>query len=180
MAATDLLNRDNRAMIKVLGIDTSMRSSGVAIVGRKGAVTQALFYGIIKNPANRPHSACLEHIHTTILDIVDKEQPDCVAIEGIFFCKNVKTAIILGQARGAALAACAVNGLPIYEYAPRRVKQAITGNGTAQKYQMINMVSRLLALPEATLKDDEADALAIALCHLNCRNSITAETCKQI
>lgn len=151
--------------IRVLGVDTSLRSSGIGVVEQCGNKLRALQYGLIKNPQKRCHSESLSHIAGGIREILASEKPDVVAVEGIFYCKNVRTAVTLGQARGVVLSVCADAGLPIYEYAPRRVKQAIVGYGGATKEQVIQMVSRLLNL-QTPPSDDAADALAIAMCHL--------------
>ena len=117
---------------------------------------------MIKNPASLSHPECLRRIHGGVTEFIGKYEPDCVAIEGVFYCKNVKTAVVLGQARGAAIAGCGT--LSIYEYAPRRVKQAVTGTGRAHKQQIGHMVVRLLNLSSEP-PEDAADALAIAITH---------------
>jgi len=94
-----------------------------------------------------------------------------VAIEGVFFCKNPKTAVILGEARGAVIAACTIAGLPMHEYAPRRVKQAVVGFGAAGKDQVRNMVARILNVPD-DIPEDASDALAIAICHQHCKTGV--------
>ena len=99
-----------------------------------------------------------------IAGLIDREKPDTVAIEGIFFCKNVKTAFILGEARGTVISTCAGAGLPVYEYAPRKVKQGVVGRGAADKSQVAQMIKTLLGLKEIP-QNDAADALAIAYCH---------------
>jgi len=106
-------------------------------------------------------------------DIINATHPDVVSIEGAFYCKNVKTAMVLGEARGVAIAACARHGLAIYEYAPRRVKQALVGYGRAEKDQVAKMVKMLLGLEEQP-QSDAADALAIAICHIHNMRNITA------
>ena len=150
--------------MKILGIDTSLRSSGVGIIEVRGSEMRAVAYGRIQNKPKVPHSLCLENILKTITELIETHQPDCAAIEGAFFAKNAKTAMVLGQARGVALAACAVKGLEISEYSPRKVKSAIVGTGAAQKDQVAKMVMRLLNLTEQP-QEDAADALAIAICH---------------
>jgi len=155
-----------RDWIKILGIDTSLRSTGVGIIEARGAEMRAIAYGRIHNKPKVPHSLCLKNIFTTITDLIEKHQPDCAAIEGIFFAKNANTAMILGQARGTAITACAMHGLEITEHAPRRVKQAVVGTGSAQKDQVAQMVVRLLNLQEQP-QEDAADALAIAICHFH-------------
>jgi len=151
---------------RVLGIDASLRSTGVGIVEAAGNRLSAIEYGLLKVPARWPLSECLRRLHQGVSDLIDRCDPVAVAVEGVFFCKNVKTAVILGQARGAAIAACAAKDLPVYEYAPRRVKQAVVGYGTASKEQVRKMVMSLLALQEEP-QEDAGDALGIAICHLH-------------
>ncbi len=151
---------------RVMGLDTSLRSSGVAVVQARGSILEAIEYCVIRNPPARPVSRCLQHLSQSLADIIRRLEPDAVAIEGVFFCKNVKTALALGQARGAALAAIAAAGLPVYEYPPRRVKLAVTGYGAADKDQVRRMIVALLRLRDEP-QEDAADALAIAVCHLH-------------
>lgn len=150
--------------IRILGIDTSLRSSGVGVIEVRGNQLRALAYGRIRNKPSVPHSACLENIFNTLTTLIDEHSPDLAAIEGAFFAKNAKTAMVLGQARGAAVTACAIKGLAISEYSPRSVKSAVVGSGSAQKDQVAKMVARLLNLAEQP-QEDAADALAIAICH---------------
>lgn len=133
---------------------------------RKASRFAAVEYGILKMSPAFPVSECLRRLSDGLAEIIERTRPDAVAIEGIFFCKNVRTAVVLGEARGVVIAACAARGLPVYEYAPRRVKQAVVGFGGAGKEQVQKMIRALLALSE-TPKEDAADALAIALCHLH-------------
>lgn len=153
-----------RDTIRILGIDTSLRSTGVGIVEAHGSEIRAVAYGRIQNKPKVPHSLCLENIFTSISDLIEEHRPDCAAIEGAFFAKNANTAMVLGQARGVAIAACAKKGLGITEHSPRKVKQSLVGTGAAQKDQVAKMVVRLLNLNEQP-KEDAADALAIAICH---------------
>ncbi len=164
--------------IRILGIDTSLRSTGVGIIEARGSVLRAVAYGRIHNKPKVPHSQCLENIFTSITDLIEEHHPDCAGIEGAFFAKNAKTAMVLGQARGVAIAACARQVLPVSEHAPRRVKSAVVGIGTAQKDQVAKMVMRLLNLTEQP-QEDAADALAIAICHyhqLNLPEELRAKT----
>lgn len=151
---------------RVLGVDTSLRSTGFGVVDALGNSFSGVVWGLIRNPASRPHTACLAHLFKELQRIVEETRPTAVAVEGVFFSKNVRTAVILGQARGVVLAACALANLPVYEYSPRSVKQAVVGNGNAHKDQVGRMVGRLLSVTE-TLADDAADALALAICHLH-------------
>jgi crossover junction endodeoxyribonuclease RuvC len=154
---------------RVLGIDTSLRSTGVAVVEACGSRLVAVEYGALKVPAGRPISECLRRIAEGIGDIIERTAPRAVALEGAFFSKNAQTAMILGEARGVAIATCAARGLPVYEYAPRRVKQALVGFGAAEKAQVRRMVMKLLNLAQEP-QEDAGDALALAVCHLNSRS----------
>jgi crossover junction endodeoxyribonuclease RuvC len=156
--------------MRVLAIDPSLRGAGFAILEKAGSKIRVLTYGTIRNaPALLP-SGCLVVIHERINDLIQEHQPDCAAIEGVIFVQSHRTAITLGAARGAALLAAAGRGLPIYEYAPRRVKQSVVGKGGAQKAQVGFMVRALLGLTE-TPTADAADALAIGLTHLRAAES---------
>jgi crossover junction endodeoxyribonuclease RuvC len=156
--------------MRVLGVDTSLRSTGIAVVEAAGSRMSAVAHGVIRAPAREPVSACLARLHAGILAAVAAHAPAEVAIEGVFFSKNIRTAVRLGEARGAVIAACASAGLPVYEYAPRSVKQSMVGFGGAHKGQVSSMVVRILGLREAPA-EDAADALAVALCHLQSRTS---------
>jgi len=154
--------------IRILGVDTSLRSTGVAVIEVSGQKMRALAYGNIRNKPALKHSDCLAAIHREIDALIVEFSPGEVAIEGAFFAKNAKTAMILGQARGTVLALSALRSLPICEYPPRSVKQAVVGVGSAQKDQVAKMVMRLLGLAEQP-QEDAADALAIAICHAHQR-----------
>lgn len=145
-------------------MDMSLRSSGIAVIESAGSVLKTVEYRVLKNPPRRLVSECLRHIFRGVLDMLEHCRPDAAAIEGVFFCKNFKTAVALGQARGAAIAACATAGVPVFEYPPRRVKQAVVGYGSAGKDQVRRMVMAQLHLTEEP-HSDAADALAIAICH---------------
>ncbi len=153
-------------LIRILGVDTSLRSSGVAMIESDGLRHRALSYGRIYAPASWSRTQCLKQLRERMEEILSSESPQQVAIEGIFHCKNVKTAFILGEARGTVISTCAAQDLPIFEYAPRRVKQSLVGRGSADKQQVAEMVKRLFGLPELP-QNDAADALAIASCHAN-------------
>ncbi|MCU0857851.1 MAG: crossover junction endodeoxyribonuclease RuvC [Pontiellaceae bacterium] len=154
--------------IRILGVDTSLRSSGVAVIEVSGHQMRALAFGRIRNKATLPHTGCLAAIHREIDKLITEFEPDEAVIEGAFFSKNAGTAMILGQARGVVLAACALRSLPVYEYSPRSIKQATVGAGAASKEQVAKMVMRLLSLNEQP-QDDAADALAAAICHAHQR-----------
>ena len=146
----------------ILGLDPSLRGTGYGVIATAQPNPMALAHGTISCPKDWPHSRCLAHIAQTLRAVVQKFQPTVCAVEGLFFAQNIKTAIVMGEARGAALATLGEAGLEIYEIAPRKVKQAIVGYGAAQKLAVAKMVQRLLQLAELPA-DDAADALALAL-----------------
>ncbi len=158
---------------RILGIDTSLRCTGLGVVEAHGSVMRAVEFGCLKTKPAWLHSACLLHIAQGIRKIIGETAPAAVAIEGAFFCKNIKTAMVLGEARGVAIAVCAEAGLPVFEYAPRRVKQAVTGVGSAEKLQVMKMVMRLLGV-DTEIQQDASDALALAICHLQSARGIAA------
>jgi crossover junction endodeoxyribonuclease RuvC len=158
---------------RVLGVDTSLRSTGVGVVEAAGNRMTVIHYGILPNPASRPLSACLLAIEDGIAELIAAHRPDAVAVEGVFFAKYVRATLLLGHARGAVIAQCARMGLPVFEYEPRRVKLAVVGQGGAAKGQVQRMVQSILNLPE-TPPEDAADALAIAICHIHNRTRIAA------
>jgi crossover junction endodeoxyribonuclease RuvC len=159
----------------ILGIDPSLRGTGWGIVDRSTSKNASVFYGTIRNSASITPSRCLVEIHSQLSGIISTHKPTVVAIEGIFYAQNIRTALTMGQARGAAILAAASAGLEVYEYAPRRVKQSVVGKGGAAKNQVGFMVRALLGLKE-TPEPDAADALAIALTHLNSKNGIVEKT----
>lgn len=158
---------------RVLGIDTSLRSTGLGVVEAAGSRFFMTEQAVLKNPPSLPLTACLLRIREGVLEMIRRSEPTAAAIEGAFFQKNARTAMILGHARGVALATCAEAGLPVFEYAPRKVKQAIVGFGGAEKAQVRKMLITLLAL-DADPQEDVGDALAIALCHLHNQTSYAA------
>lgn len=151
--------------MRVLAIDPSLRGTGFAVLEKNGPKIHARVYGVIKNPDKLLPSGCLVAIHQTLAEVIAAHSPECAAVEGIIFVQSHRTAITMGAARGAALLALAQRGLPIYEYAPRKVKQAVVGRGAAVKTQVAFMVRVLLGLSE-TPPPDAADAIAIGLTHL--------------
>lgn len=158
---------------RVLGIDTSLRGTGVGVIERAGNHFTAIAHETLRCPASWPHSRCLVRIQEGICDIIASAEPEVVAIEGVFHCRNVRTAMSLGQARGVAISTCSGRGLPVFEYAPRRVKQSVCGFGAASKQQIAKMIMALLCLPEIP-RTDEADALALALCHFHSLTGVSA------
>jgi len=151
--------------MRVLAIDASLRNTGVAIVDANNGKPQSLYFGTIHNASSMRSSSCLVAIRDRLIELIREHEPDCCALESVIYVQSYKTAIVLGAARGAAILAAAENGLPVFEYSPRRIKQSTVGRGAAGKNQVAFMVRALLGLTE-TPDADAADALAIALTHL--------------
>lgn len=173
------LNRPVAAQGIILGVDPSLRGTGYGVVQTSRPGLRALAYGRISCAAGWPHSRCLVHISQTLRDVIRKHRPTLCVIEGLFYAQNLQTALTLGEARGAALAAIAEGGLEIYELAPRKVKQAIVGYGAAQKIAVAKMVQRMLRLAEVP-PPDAADALALALAHAQENGRYTLQPAKPI
>jgi crossover junction endodeoxyribonuclease RuvC len=148
----------------ILGIDPSLRGTGYGVIRMAKPHPQTLAHGTISCVAGWERSRCLLKIAETLRDVMKQHRPTVCVIEGLFFAQNLQTALLMGEARGAALVAAAEAGLEIYEIATRKVKQAIVGYGAAQKLAVAKMVQRLLNLPEQP-DPDAADALALALTH---------------
>lgn len=149
-----------------LGLDPSLRGTGWGVVHFRGEAATLVACGVWKCPPAWPRSRCLSHISVSMNAILREHQPEACAVEALFFAQNQRTTLILGEARGAALAAVATAGLAIYEMAPRRVKRAIVGYGAAGKPAVARMVERLIGVEEQ-LAADAADALAVALACAN-------------
>ena len=148
----------------ILGLDPSLRGTGFGIIRLAKPFPRTLAHGTISCPAGWLRSRCLAKISQTLRDLLKAHCPCLCAIEGLFYAQNLQTALLMGEARGAALSAIAEAGLDIYEIAPRKVKQAIVGYGAAQKTAVAGMVQRLLHLAEPPAPD-AADALALALAY---------------
>ncbi|MET1232567.1 MAG: crossover junction endodeoxyribonuclease RuvC [Candidatus Limnocylindrales bacterium] len=148
----------------VLGIDPGTAMTGYGLVERTGSRLRAVDYGCLETPPGMPLPERLLLIQDGLIDLVESHQPDLVAVERLFFNKNVQTAFAVGQARGVALLTAARFGLPVYEYGPHEVKLAVTGHGRAEKVQVQRMVQVVLGLATLPRPDDAADALAIAIC----------------
>jgi crossover junction endodeoxyribonuclease RuvC len=152
----------------VLGIDPGLANTGYGVVAREGGRLLALDGGVIETSAGTPHEQRLPDIHAAIAALLDEHEPDAVALEELYFGQNVRTAFAVGHARGVVMLAAGQHGLPCTSYTPQKVKSAVCGNGRAPKDQVACMVQALLALPPAPMSDHASDALAVAVCHLNC------------
>jgi crossover junction endodeoxyribonuclease RuvC len=150
----------------ILGIDPGTAVTGYGVVSRaeNGAISLSEC-GVIRTPAKAPLAERLRDIHEGVAELIERHRPAVLAVEGVFFGKNVRTAVVLGHARGAILVAASLRGLDVAEYPPSEVKSAIVGTGRATKEQVQFMVQRLLRLREPPRPDDAADGVAVALCH---------------
>jgi len=153
--------------LRVLGIDPGTAITGYGIVEGEGDELTVLAFGVITTPAHQPLAQRLQQIYRELQALIAKWQPHSAAVEELFFSKNARTALAVGHARGVILLALTDAGLPIQEYKPAEVKQAVAGYGAAPKEQVQSMVQLLLGLKEVPRPDDAADALAIAICHLH-------------
>lgn len=151
--------------MKILGIDPGIAMVGYSIVECKGNNYRALEYGCITTDSKMEFPDRLKMVYDEISSIIEEYKPDDLAIEELFFNKNVKTAIMVGQARGVEILAAKNKGLEIFEYTPLQIKQAVVGYGRAEKHQVQEMVRMLLNLKTIPKPDDAADALAVAICH---------------
>ncbi len=150
-----------------LGIDPGTAIVGYAVVTAHGNNLRLIVCDVITTPAHTPLADRLRIIYRELSAIIDTYHPQEAAMEELFFANNARTAMSVGQARGVAMLALANGGLPIAEYTPKQVKQAVTGYGGAKKDQVGEMVRILLNLPTVPRPDDAADAAAIAICHLH-------------
>lgn len=151
----------------IIGIDPGTNIMGYGILGIKGRRPEMIALGIIRLNRFDDHYIRLARIYERVLGLVEQYLPDEMAIEAPFFGKNVQSMLKLGRAQGVAMAAALARQVPITEYEPRKIKQAITGNGAASKEQVAEMLKRILSIPPSHLNDtlDATDALGAALCH---------------
>lgn len=156
-----------------LGIDPGTAIVGYAVVAARGEELSMLVCDVITTSARLPLAERLQLIYQHLVEIIRIYSPQEAAMEELFFAKNARTAMTVGQARGVAMLALANGGLSISEYTPKQVKQAVTGYGDARKEQVGEMVRILLKLPSIPRPDDAADAAAVAICHLNTASILT-------
>lgn len=149
----------------IMGIDPGLATVGFGVIDSMRGTNRAIEYGAVLTPAGQKTELRLAEIYENIDELIKSLHPQAISIEKLFFNTNEKTAVNVCQARGVILLACAQNGIPIFEYTPLQIKQAVVGNGRADKKQVMYMVTRLLKLKKEPHPDDTADALAAALCH---------------
>ena len=151
----------------IMGIDPGIGISGYGLISGKQSNCRVIEYGVIKTPPELKMPSRLKQIYDSYIELMQKYKPDAVAVEELFFNKNAKTIISVGQARGAALLAAALSNIEVFEYTPLQVKQAVVGYGRADKLQVQHMIKMFFNLDKLPRPDDAADALAVALCHMN-------------
>lgn len=151
--------------MRILGIDPGYAILGYGIIDMKGNKFTVCNYGSVTTDVSMDMTDRLKHLYTQVMEIIREYEPDIAAIEELFFNTNSKTAILVGQARGVVILACANSGLKISEYTPLQIKQGLVGYGRAEKAQVQAMVKTILNLSEVPKPDDTADALAAAICH---------------
>jgi crossover junction endodeoxyribonuclease RuvC len=156
-----------RPVVVVLGIDPGTANTGYGVVMSRGNTLAALDGGVIETRAGVPLERRLTDIHARVADLIREHRPSAVAVEDIYFGRNVHSALAVGQARGVILLSAGMAGIPCFSYTPQAVKQAVCGSGAAAKDQVQRMVGALLGLPEPPEPDHAADALAVAICHAN-------------
>ncbi len=152
----------------VLGIDPGLANTGYGVVTRRGGRMAALDGGVIETAAGLPIERRLADVYAGVDALLQEHAPDAVALEELYFGQNVRTAFAVGHARGVVMLAAGRHGLPCTSYTPQKVKSAVCGHGRADKEQVARMVQTLLDLPELPTPDHAADALAVAMCHVNC------------
>jgi crossover junction endodeoxyribonuclease RuvC len=158
---------DNAALkTTTVGIDPGSINCGWGVLEKAGSSVRFVAAGTIAMPKQKPLAERLKILHEGLTGIFDRFRPDSAAVEDVFYGKNIKAAFVLGHARGVALAAAALAGVTVTEYSPTTVKKAVTGYGRAEKEQVQKMISAILGIREALLPDS-ADALSVALCHIN-------------
>ena len=165
--------------MRVFGIDCGTEITGFGVVESDDSARQPRLVckarGAIRIAKTKTTSQRLQQVFTELTAEMEHWQPEVVAIEGVFYSVNAKSALKLGQVRGVALLAAACQGLPVAEYAPLRIKQSVVGYGLAKKEQVQFMVARLLELPELPAPSDVADALAIAICHIHTAQTLALQ-----
>jgi crossover junction endodeoxyribonuclease RuvC len=151
--------------MRVVGIDPGTATTGYGVIEESAGRLRLIAYGTICTPADMPMPRRLLALHQQLTELLALHMPQTAAVESLFFQKNVRTALSVGQARGAALLTLAEGEIPVSEYTPLEVKQAVTGYGGAEKRQVQIMVRTILGLADLPKPDDAADALAVAICH---------------
>ena len=152
-------------MVTVMGIDPGLAHTGFGVIRVAGSQISAVDGGVIETPSGVAAEARLKRIHSALAELMSWHNPVSIGLEDLYFGKNVRSALAVGQARGVAMLAAAERGLACFDYTPQAVKMAVCGSGGAAKDQVQQMVGVLLSLPAPPASDHAADALAVAICH---------------
>ena len=161
--------------MRIIGIDPGVATVGFGVIDVVNGKNNYVACGIVSTPAGLSLSARLDMIYNDINELLVTFSPEAISIEELFFSKNITTGISVAHGRGVILLAAFRSGIPVFEYTPMQVKQAVVGYGKAEKKQVIYMVTKLLGMKKPPKPDDAADALAMAICHARSRTSGLAE-----
>jgi crossover junction endodeoxyribonuclease RuvC len=160
--------------VRIFGIDPGSQRTGYGCIDSSGSRHRLISCGILSAPASSTFPEKLLLIHAGLAALLEQHQPECVAIENIFFAKNVRSALKLGHARGIALLAASQASIPVVEYSPAEIKRSVVGYGRAEKHQVQMMMKLLLGLDAAPAPHDVADALAVAICHIHTSSNVVS------
>ena len=158
--------------MRILGIDPGYATTGFGLIFSERSEVRLLQYGVVTTPKDLPFPERLRILYDDVVRLVEVTQPDAAAVEELFWGHNITTGIGVSHGRGVILLALAKSGVPIFEYTPMQVKQAVVGYGKAEKRQVMDMTRRLLHMEQVARPDDAADAIAIALCHARSQSSL--------
>lgn len=161
--------------MRILGIDPGIATVGFGVIDSEAGRQKYVTCGTINTPAHTPLSKRLDQIYTDLEELFEAFHPDVISIEELFFNTNITTGISVAHGRGVILLAAVRHNIPVYEYTPLQVKQAVVGYGRAEKRQVIDMVRRILNMPAPPKPDDAADAVAMAICHARSATSLLSQ-----
>ena len=161
--------------MRILGIDPGYATTGFGLIEGERGQFHLCSSGVITTPADMDFPARLELLYDDMTRLIAELRPDCAAVEELFWGRNITTGIGVAHGRGVILLAVAKSGVPLTEYTPMQVKQAVVGYGKAEKHQVMDMTKRILRLEKMVRPDDAADAIAIALCHARSRSSLLSQ-----
>ena len=154
--------------MRILGVDPGSRATGYGLIEKEGEKLLFIDCGVIQPPKDSPFPLILKELYQKLQQLIQLHQPEVIVLEDLFYSKNVRNALNLGHIRGVLMLAAINSGLPVAEHTPLEVKKAVVGYGRADKYQVQQMVKRLLGLSTLPQPYDASDALAIAICHAHC------------
>ena len=160
--------------MRIFGIDPGSERTGYGCIESSGGRHRLVACGIVSAPARSTFPERLFAIHTGLQELLERHRPECVAVENIFFAKNVRSALKLGHARGIALLAASQASIPVVEYSPAEIKRSVVGYGRAEKHQVQTMMKLLLGLDAVPSPHDVADALAVAVCHIHTSSNVVS------